>query len=87
MGVGFAINDYGTVVGLSSGPSGNQAFSWTPTVANGNTGTLTNVGLKMSGTTNSRLLTINNLGQTVGFGSVGGTDTGFYWDGVSSSAR
>ena len=32
-------------------------------------------------------MAINNLGQTVGFGSVSGTDTGFYWDGVSASAK
>ena len=44
-GWGNAINDYGTVVGQSAGSNGyNQAFTWTPTAANGTTGTLTNVG-------------------------------------------
>ena len=32
-------------------------------------------------------MAINNLGQTLGYGSVSGTQTGFYWDGVSSSAQ
>ena len=89
VGIGFAINNNGTVVGISSASSGgNQGFYWTPTVANGSTGTLTNVGSIMPGVNGaSRLLAINNLGQTVGLGSVSGTNAGFYWDGVSVSAQ
>jgi hypothetical protein len=87
-GVGFAINSYGIVGGLSSAssPTGNRAFYWTPTVAHGNTGTLTDVGLKVAGSTSSRILSINSLGQCVGYGSISGSSTGFYWDGVSASA-
>jgi probable HAF family extracellular repeat protein len=87
-GVGFGINDNGTVVGLSSASGGNHAFYWTPTVAHGNTGTLTDVGVRMPGVTAaSRLVAINSLGQTVGYGSVSGTTNGYYWDGSSASAE
>jgi probable HAF family extracellular repeat protein len=85
-GLGLGINDNGTVVGLSSSSGGNHAFIWTPTVANGNTGTTVDMGgsTKMPGTTTSRLMAINNSGQAVGYGSVGGQATGFYYNGVST---
>jgi probable HAF family extracellular repeat protein len=83
---GFAINNSGVVVGLAYNTSNSsRAFEWTPTVANGNSGTIANIGLKspLSGT--SRLLAINNVGQTVGYGQVGSSTPGFYWDGAAST--
>ena len=88
VGIGFGINDYGSVVGISSSTAGNQAFLWTPTAANGDSGTLTSVYQKLPGSpTGSRMLAINDAGQMVGFGQVSGTSTGLYWDGVSSSGQ
>jgi probable HAF family extracellular repeat protein len=87
-GTGSAINDYGTVVGQSAGLpaiNNNSAFSWVPTVANGTTGTITNVGTKMGVSAASRFQAINSAGQSVGYGN--GTGAGaYYWDGVSASA-
>ncbi len=81
------INDSGVVVGQSTGSSSNRAFVWTPTVSNGTVGTAIDLGAKLPGVTAaSRALAINNSGRVVAYGLVSGTQTGFYWDGVSSSA-
>jgi probable HAF family extracellular repeat protein len=90
-GAGYAINDSGMVTGLSAAlsPTSNRAWrrATQNTLANLADDVAIDVGLKVAGSTSSRGMAINSAGAVVGYGSIGGVSTGFYWDGVSASAQ
>lgn len=62
--LGYGINDYGQVVGASN--TEKNAFLWTPTVANGITGSIMPLGSVSGYGTPAQAYGINNFGQVVG---------------------
>jgi probable HAF family extracellular repeat protein len=72
-----AINSMGQVVGYSkiAGNAYNHGFVWTPTVPNGTTGTIVDIGvLPGYGDLESYITDINSWGTAVGYSNGGGTD-------------
>lgn len=66
-GVAAAINNFGQVAGSTFSPTGTSVFLWTPLTANGNAGTLIDLGgLPVLAATGSVVNGINNRGQVVG---------------------
>jgi probable HAF family extracellular repeat protein len=66
--IGLDVNDSGQVVGYSVVMSrGPRAFVWTPTVLNGNSGIMNDLGALSGGNGTSEATAINNLGQISGY--------------------
>jgi probable HAF family extracellular repeat protein len=79
VGVAYAINDWGQVVG-QTGPCGTEAFGGTGHAVLWNNGKPLNLG-SLGGTTNNAPQDLNNLGQVVGFSGLSGDATfhAFLW--------
>jgi probable HAF family extracellular repeat protein len=77
--LGRGINSYGQVVGWSSATTGDRAFLWTPTVPNGTTGMMVDIGELPGGSDSSRAVDINSKGQVVGQSSAATGDHAFLW--------
>ena len=83
LGVGQAtdINNFGQVVGFgeAAGSTNNQAFLWTPSVANGTSGVRIDLGHFPSFLPDAEAYGINNLGQVVGGSSTNAAEHAFVW--------
>lgn len=90
-GIAYEVNDSGVVGGMSAAlnPTYNRAWRYDTrnTLTDLSDDVAVDVGLKISGSTSSRCLSINSSGAVVGYASVAGTTQGFYWDGFSASAQ
>lgn len=74
-GTATGINDFGQIVGISSG----RGFLWTPNVANGTTGSAIDLGSLTSGGA-ALAFGINQVGQVVGTSTTSsGTQHAFLW--------
>jgi probable HAF family extracellular repeat protein len=71
------INHYGQVVGIAG--SSNHAFLWTPTVANGVTGSMVELGDLPGGIDASSAEDVNSHGQVVGIGHARNGASAFLW--------
>src|SRR5436190_418580 len=79
------LNDYGQVIGYSVVMSrGPRAFVWTPTVANGNTGSMIELAALAAGTGTNEATAINNLGQIAGFSDGGSATHAVLWSAPTS---
>jgi hypothetical protein len=85
------INSSGQVVGYrrTGGTSSNpisQPALWTPTAANGSTGSITGLG-SVSGSTGDYAYpeALNDYGQVTGWGRVNGVNRGFLWTPTASN--
>ncbi len=86
----YGINGVGQVAGFCSNAtdwSTGEAFLWTPAIAHGTNGTITDLGV-LQGYTNSYARAINNYGQVAGVcdNGPGTTSTVFLWTPDSPNA-
>jgi len=80
-GVGMGINATGQVVGYGAAAAGRRAFLWTPSVPNGDSGTMINLGT-LPGDDASTATAINRFGFVVGNSSFNNNPYathGFLW--------
>ncbi len=77
--IAYGINSYGQVVGTGTTANGGHAFLWTPTVANGTTGSMIDLGDLLGGSGTSGASGINSLGQVTGSSASGSTSHAFLW--------
>jgi probable HAF family extracellular repeat protein len=78
--IGFGINGRGQVAGYSVVMSqGPRAFLWTPSVTNGSSGTMIDLGALSGGNGTSEATAINNLGQIAGFSQAPSTTHAVLW--------
>jgi probable HAF family extracellular repeat protein len=71
------INDYGQVVGRSTTALGDHAYLWTPTTANGISGTLVDLDPLSTRLSHSNAFEINSYGQVAGYSL--GSNKAFLW--------
>lgn len=64
---GWAINDFGQVVGTGNVAAGERAFLWQPDAPNGSTGTMTELAQLPDGQNRNQAYDINSFGQIVGY--------------------
>jgi probable HAF family extracellular repeat protein len=75
----IGINSHGQVVGVGDAITGERAFLWTPTVSNGTTGSMLDLGDLPGGNDSSIGRGINGQGQVVGMSSAATGDRAFLW--------
>jgi probable HAF family extracellular repeat protein len=73
------INSNGQVVGVGDAATGERAFLWTPTLPNGTTGSMVDLGDLPGGSDSSLGRGINGQGQVVGWSSAMTGDRAFLW--------
>ena len=73
------INSMGQVVGESSAATGTRAFQWTPTILNGSSGSMVDLGDLPGGFDHSRAGAINDSGQVAGDSSMTSGTHAFLW--------
>jgi probable HAF family extracellular repeat protein len=78
-----AINDHGQVIGFGHAATGTRGFLWTPTVPNGSTGSMIDLGDLPGGNDNSFASAINSTGQIVGSSGLENVAHAFLWSPTS----